>query len=359
MIISIIAVLITFGAVIFIHEFGHFMVAKLVGIFVEEFSFGFGKPVFQKTLNGTIYSIRMIPLGGYVKPKGEDINEYKGESDEYFSKKWYERIAVVLAGPFMNYFLSFVLFFGIIYFRGKPVPSTSPVIGDVAQGFPAQIAGLKEGDKIISINSHPVESWKDMTQYIYPNIEKEITIEYERDGLKKTVILKTHKDAVYNRGIIGIAPKTDYEKTGLVTSIKYSILQLWFWTKYTIETLAKNIYHMEKPDVAGPIGIVTIVSKAAHSGLEDLIYLLGLISIAVGFFNLLPLPLLDGGHFVLYLWEGLFRKKITPKIIKYVNSTGIAVLVSILIFATYNDITRIYNSHKTSKTQTLTTDEKK
>ena len=114
----------------------------------------------------------------------------------------------------------------------------------------------------------------------------------------------------------------------------------------TIQTLLKSIYRMEKPDVAGPIGIISIVSKAAHSEFSDFLYLVGLISVAVGFFNLLPLPLLDGGHFVLYLFEGILRKKITPTVIKYVNSTGIVILVSILIFATYNDVMRIYNSKK-------------
>ncbi|MEF3280145.1 MAG: RIP metalloprotease RseP [Elusimicrobiota bacterium] len=342
MLLSIIAVVFTFGIVIFIHEFGHFIVAKLVGVFVEEFSFGFGKPLWQKKSGDTVYSIRAIPLGGYVKPKGEDINEYKGESDEYFSKKWYERIFIVLAGPFMNYFLAFIIFFGVIFFVGKPVPSTSTIIGEVAPNYPAHLAGLKEGDRIDSINFKKVLTWKDMTDYIYPNIEKEITISYERDGKIYTTTLKTRKDQTMNRGIIGIAPKIDYVHIGFFSSLFNAFKQLWFWTSYTITTLAKNIYHMEKPDVAGPIGIVTIVSKAAHSQLPDFLFLVGLISIAVGFFNLLPLPLLDGGHFILYFFEGIFKKKITPAIMKYVNSTGIVILISILIFATYNDIIRIY-----------------
>ncbi|HOJ85629.1 MAG: RIP metalloprotease RseP [Elusimicrobiales bacterium] len=346
MILSILAVIFTFGIVIFIHEFGHFIVCKLVGVFVEEFSFGFGKPLFSKNINGTLYAVRAVPLGGYVKPKGEDINEHKGDSDEYFSKKWYQRIFIVLAGPFMNYFLSFIIFFGVIYFVGKPVPSQTTLIGDVATNYPAYNAGLREGDRIISINSKKVSSWKEMTEQIYPNIEKEISIDYERDSKIYSVKLKTAKDSAMGRGIIGIAPKTDYEKIGILKSANYSLYQLWYWTNMTITTLASNIIKMEKPDVAGPIGIITIVSKAAHSDLADFLFLVGLISIAVGFFNLLPLPLLDGGHFVMYLFEGILRKKITPKVMRYVQSTGIAILVSILIFATYNDVMRIYNAKK-------------
>ena len=344
MLISIIGVIFTFGIVIVIHELGHFILCRVVGIKVEEFSFGFGKAIFQFIKNGTLYSIRIIPLGGYVKPKGEDINEYKGEDDEYFSKKWYERILVVVAGPFMNYLLSFFIFFGIIYFVGKPVPSSSTIIGDVAEGYPAQIAGIKEGDKIISINSVKVKSWKEMTNLIHPSIEKEITIEYERNGEIYNVTLVTKKDPVYNRGVIGIVPKADYESVSIFDAARYSIYQLWYWTNMTIKTLARSIYRLEKPDVAGPIGIINIVSKAAHSQISDFLYLVGLISVAVGFFNLLPIPLLDGGHFILYLFEGIFRKKITPTVIKYVNSTGIVIILSILIFATYNDIMRIYHS---------------
>jgi regulator of sigma E protease len=344
MILSIIGVIFTFGIVIILHELGHFILCKIVGIKVEEFSFGFGKSIFQINKNGTLYSIRIIPLGGYVKPKGEDINEYKGEEDEYFSKKWYQRIPVVLAGPFMNYVLSFFIFLGVIYFVGKPVPSSSTVIGDVAPGFPAHMAGLKEGDKIVSINSVKVNNWKDMTKLIYPQIEKKIEIEYERDRKIYKTNLITKKDPSYNRGVIGIIPKTDYEKVKIVDAVRYSAYQLWYWTDMTIKTLARSIYHMEKPDVAGPIGIINIVSKAVHSEFSDFLYLVGLISVAVGFFNILPLPLLDGGHFILYLFEGILRKKITPTVIKYVNSTGIVILVSLLIFATYNDVTRIYNS---------------
>jgi len=346
MIISILAVIFTFGIIIFIHEFGHFIACRFIGVFVEEFSFGFGKPIFKKNINQTLYAIRLIPLGGYVKPKGEDINEYKGDIDEYFSKKWYERAMIVLAGPFMNYFLSFIIFLGVIFFVGRPVPSNSTVIGDIALNYPANTAGLKEGDKIISINSNKVSNWKEMTKYIYPNIEKEITIEYERDGRIASVKLKTEKDPAMGRGVIGIAPKTTYEKIGIIKSVEYSLYQLWYWTDVTLKTLFTSIIKLEKPDVAGPIGIVSIVSKAAHSNFADFMFLVGLISIAVGFFNLLPLPLLDGGHFVLYLFEWIFKRKITPTIMKYVQNTGIAILLSILVFATYNDIMRIYNSHK-------------
>ncbi|MCX7641491.1 MAG: M50 family metallopeptidase [Elusimicrobiales bacterium] len=346
MIESILGVIFTFGIIVFIHEFGHFVLCKILKVHVEEFSFGFGKPLYQKIKLGTLYSIRIIPLGGYVKPKGEDITEYKGETDEYFSKKWYERIMIVLAGPIMNYLLSFVIFWGVIYMVGKPLPSSSTIIGDLAEGFPAHLAGMRQGDKIVAIDNVKVETWKDMMVLISSKIEKEIKVEYERDGKRYTVSVKTKKDPTADRGIIGIVPQTDYEKVGFFTAAKMSYEQIVYWTSITVKTLARSIYRREKPDVAGPIGIIQIVSKAAHSDFADFMFLVGLISIAVGFFNLLPLPLLDGGHFIIYLFEGVFRKKITPTLMKYVSSLGILILVGILIFATYSDVTRIYNSYK-------------
>ena len=162
MILSILAVLFTFGLVIFLHELGHFTVCKLSGIKVEAFSFGFGPEIIGRTKGETRYSLRVVPLGGYVKPAGENIEEVSGAPDEYFSKPWYIRLAVVAAGPTMNYILAFVLFSGVILFVGEPVPSTEPVIGDLTQGYPAEIAGLKPGDRVLKVDGVTVSSWAEM-----------------------------------------------------------------------------------------------------------------------------------------------------------------------------------------------------
>jgi regulator of sigma E protease len=341
MLVSIIAVVITFGIVIFIHEFGHFLMCKLVRIRVYAFSFGFGKELKGVTHGETRYSLRSIPLGGYVKPAGENLNEVTGAPYEYFSKPWYTRLSVVLAGPFMNYLLAFFLFAGVIYVVGEPVPSNEPIIGDLAIGYPADKAGLDIGDRIISVNGKPANSWAEMAKMIHPNVEKEIEIVFERNKVMQTIKIKTKKEPTRRVGIIGISPGMTYKKIGIVKSIQMGVSQCYHWTEYTIKTLAANIREMEKPEIAGPIGIVDIVSRAARAGLIDLIYLIGLISVAVGIFNLLPIPLLDGGHAVLYVIEAIVRKKITAKGMQVVNSIGIAMLAAILIFATYSDIVRL------------------
>jgi regulator of sigma E protease len=346
MILSIIAVLFTFGIVIFLHEFGHFLVCKLAKIKVEAFSFGFGKELLGFTRGDTRYSVRAIPLGGYVKPAGEDPDNVTGHPDEYFAKPWYTRLGVVFAGPFMNYLLAFVLFTGIMYIVGRPVYSA--VVGEVAKGMPAAAAGLLPGDRIVSVDGVKVQAWDDMAGLIHAKPDAQLTVGYERKGTTAELKLRTKTGTQPETGkpigLIGVAPDQAapafYKKAGLRESLSFGAGQCYFWTAYTVSSLASNIKRREKPDISGPIGIVTIVSKAAHSGMAELFFLIALISVAVGFFNLLPIPLLDGGHAILFLAEGVFGRRLGPKAMGYVNSAGIAVLLSILLFATYNDIMR-------------------
>ena len=344
-----IAVLFTFGLVIFLHELGHFLVCKLAKIKVEAFSFGFGPELFGREKNGTRYSIRAIPLGGYVKPAGENPDDTTGHPDEYFSKPWYTRLCVVLAGPFMNYLLAFILFSGVMYAVGKPVYSST--VGAVAAGLPAARAGLMAGDAILSVDGVKVSEWTDMANKIRGHVESDVLIEYGRKGAVVKAKIKTKRgvdpETGKDIGLIGISPdqiKPAYQKAGVRASLTFGAGQCYYWTAYTVNSLASSIKRREKPDLSGPIGIVTIVSKAAHSGLTDLFFLIALISVAVGFFNILPIPLLDGGHAVLFLAEGATGRRLTPKAMNWVNSAGIAFLVCILLFATYSDIMRFIPS---------------
>ncbi len=346
---SLIAVLFTFGLVIFLHEFGHFIVCKLAGIKVEAFSFGFGPELLGREKDGTRYSIRAIPLGGYVKPAGENPDDTAGNPDEYYSKPWYTRLCVVFAGPFMNYLLAFVLFSGVMYAVGKPVYSST--VGAIAAGLPAAKAGLLTGDTILSVDGVKVSEWADMANKIRGHVESEVLIEYDRKGAVAKAKIKTKRgvdpETGKDIGVIGISPdqiKPAYQKAGVLASLAFGAGQCYYWTAYTVNSLASSFKRREKPDLSGPIGIVTIVSKAAHSGMTELFFLIALISVAVGFFNILPIPLLDGGHAVLFIAEGITGRRLTPKVMNWVNSAGIAFLVSILLFATYSDIMRFVPS---------------
>lgn len=350
MIKSVLAVVYTFGLVIFLHELGHFIICKLTGIRVDAFSFGFGPELFGRTRGATRYSLRLIPLGGYVKPAGESLEEVSGAPDEYFSKPWYIRLGVVFAGPVMNYLLAFVLFSGVILFVGEPVPSVAPVIGDLTQGYPAETAGLKPGDRVLKVDGVSVATWAAMADKIYPKIEKEVSLTYTRAGAESSVKLKTRlAPEGGKRGVIGISPGTDYVRVPVFKALDMALHNCWYFTAITVKTLASNIYHRQRPDLSGPIGIVTLVSKVAHTGFSESVILAAIISVAVGFFNLLPIPLLDGGWMLLFLFEGVFKRKVNENVMKYINGAGIAMLLSIMLFATYSDIMRIVSAHSSKK----------
>jgi regulator of sigma E protease len=188
-----------------------------------------------------------------------------------------------------------------------------------------------------------------MAQIIHRYPGKEVDVVFAREGGVRSFRIVPKLDTPSGRGLIGIMPEVRYKRLGLLLSVKEGARQCWYWTSYTIQTLLEKLIRRERPDLAGPVGIVQMVSRAAHSGIEDFIFLIGLISVAIGFFNLLPIPLLDGGHAVLYLWEGLSRRKLTLKVIAYVNSFGLVFLLSVLLFATYNDIIRIRDQRRAKK----------
>ncbi len=349
MILSTVAVILTFGLVIFLHEAGHFLVCRKLGVRVERFAFGFGPEIVGFTQGETRFSICAIPLGGFVKPAGESIEDTTGHPDEYFSRSPWQRLMIVAAGPAMNYVLAFIMFFGVVYFKGMPEPSTAPVIGELAENYPAAQAGMKKGDRILKVAGVEIDKWSDMAKLIHGYPDKELKLTYAREGGVRSLTITPKLDSATGKGLIGIMPEMSYKSLGLFLSAKEGLYQCWHWTAYTVETLLEKMIKREKPDLAGPVGIIQMVSRAAHSGIEDFIFLIGLISVAIGFFNLLPIPLLDGGHAVLYLWEGISRKKLTVKVIAYVNSVGLVFLLSLLLFATYNDILRIRDQRRAKK----------
>lgn len=336
------AIVLTFGMVIFLHESGHFMVCRWLGVRVEKFAFGFGPELLGFTgKSGTRFAICAFPLGGFVKPAGEDIEEYNGHPDEYFSQIWYRRLAIVYAGPVMNYLLAFTLFTGVIAIKGVGEPGNQPVIGNEMTSFPADAAGLQIDDKVLAVDGKTVGTWEELAGEIHKHPGQTITLRYERGGREASVDVTPKKDETSGNGVIGIMPKLDYHPVGFFAAMKEGAHECYALTAFTVKTIGSKIWHRERPDLAGPVGIVQMVSRAARSGAEDLINLIGLISVAIGFFNFLPVPLLDGGHGAMYLWEGISGKRLTKEAVATANGIGIAFLVSLLIFATYNDLLRI------------------
>ena len=332
---------------VFFHELGHFLAAKSLGVGVEVFSIGFGKKLIAYDINKTNYRISALPLGGYVRLKGQDdLNPSKEnlDKDSYSVLSPIKKIYILFAGPFFNIMLAFLLYV-IIGHMGELKLAAS--IGDIAPNSPAFKANLQSKDKILEINGTKIKSFDE----IAPLLKLENTsLKIQRNNEIKNIIIKPELNKGYNdfmqeiqKPMIGISPSGDtimiYNK-GL-DSLSYALDKSLQSSTLIIKGLVKLIIgDIDPKNIGGIITMVDVTSKASDMGINILLLITALISINLGILNLLPIPMLDGGHIVFNLYEGIFRKKISKKIIEYLSYGGMAILLAIMIFATINDIIR-------------------
>jgi regulator of sigma E protease len=364
-----------FGLVIFVHEFGHFIVAKKSGVKVERFSFGLGPEMFGFKWGETRYCIAWLPLGGEVRMAGELLDEdtetevradeekpvapaefIEDTSRHFFSQPWHRRVLIALAGPFMNYVLAIVIFFGMLMIWGESVQTNKTQVGEVVAGMPAEKAGLKTGDRIISVQGQPVEDFMALAQKIHDRPNLETAIAFSRDGQPMELNIVPQQQGSSGPGMIGIKPAdavVEKHKIGLLASAKKSVWQCWNISSFTLYYLGKKIIDRERPDMAGPLGIGQVIVKAVKSGPEDFFYLIALISVAIGLFNLFPIPMLDGGHMLYYIIEGLRGRPLSTKTMGKANAVGMAFLLGLLVFATFNDVQRFRGPKPQANEQTI------
>lgn len=335
---------------IFFHESGHFLVARLFGVKVEVFSIGFGKKIWAKTYKGTTYAISMIPLGGYVKMKGQDDlnpNEMNADDDSYNTKAPWKRICILFAGSGANILLAFLLYI-IIGLSGTT--SLMPVIGDVIEGSPAQSAGLISNDKIIKIDDKNIKTWRDLSEYISQK-NTAINIEYQRNGqLHQTILTPEIKDSKnifgedIKQGFIGIKAKGEVGKVNYSFGeiIPFAFNETIFAGKLILLGIQKIITGiLPTSQLGGPIAIVQVISQAQEAGFIALLGLSALISINLGILNLFPIPALDGGHIVFTAYEWISRKPLNDTIIYRLTIFGWILLFALMALGLYNDISRI------------------
>jgi len=338
---------------IVVHEFGHFCAARRVGVKVEKFSLGFGPQLFRKKNGDTEYTISAIPLGGFVKLAGDNLEEYKGKKDEYFYKSPGERFQIIFAGPFLNYVLGFLLFW-VIFFTGYPTLTAK--VGGLIDGYGAKEAGLKIGDKIISVDGQNVNYWEDMQKLVQSRkLAEKVKLTVKRNDQIFAVDVKIKHKEVSDQlgskrsvGLVGITPFDEIVqvKHGLFSSLILSGKQVWGLTAMTYKGLWFLITGKisVRDSVTGPLGIFLITSKAANMGLVALLHLTAVLSISLGIFNLLPLPVMDGGHIVLLGIEKIRKKGLSLKTEGIITKIGISLIITLAVFVTYNDILRIFGS---------------
>jgi len=342
--------LIVLSILVFFHELGHFTVARLLGVKVYVFSIGFGKKLITKRYKGTDWSISLIPLGGYVKMKGqEDLNPSlsNNDPDSYNTKTPFQRILILLAGPFANFLLAFVVYIMIGLLGNNAL---SPTIGKVVKNSPASIAGLKANDEIVKINNSEIQTWDDLSDII-KNANGSLTFFIKRDEklLSKTLYPKMSdsvnifKEKIKKR-MIGIAPAPK-----LVT-IYYSPFEaISFAYDKTMEASKMIFLGVQKliqgivphSEIGGVISIGTVISDASSSSFVALLTITALISVNLGVLNLLPIPALDGGHIVFNIYEMITGLKPSEKVLINLTISGWVILLGLMSLGLYNDINRL------------------
>ena len=349
--IAILIFILILSLLIIVHEFGHFIAARINGVRVEQFSLGFGPLIFKTKKGDTEYNLNLIPLGGYVKMAGDNQAEYQGKKDEYFAKTPGKRFQIIFFGPFLNYILGF-LFFWLIFFMGYP--SLTSKVGGLIDGYGAKVAGLQVGDKILAVDGVKVDIWEDLQQAIRERkIRSNVSLEVLRDHqeLKFNIPIK---DKVLNDqlgekrvlGIIGISPFDEIieVKHGFLESAYLGFKKTINLTGMTYTGLLRLVSgKMSMRDsMTGPLGIFFITSQAAKLGLIAVMHLIAVLNVSLAIFNLLPLPILDGGHLFLLGLEKLRKKALGAKTEEIINNVGFSLMITLVLLVTYNDILRLY-----------------
>ncbi len=336
---TVVAAILIFAVLIFVHEFGHFITAKLTGVKVLEFALGMGPKIFSFKKGETLYSLRAVPIGGYCAMEGEDGNS--DDERSFSNKPAWKRLIVLVAGAFMNVLLGFILL--LVLFWGQE-SFVSNKIADVGINSVAQIGGLKSGDEIIKINNQKVHLGVDVS-YIASNLEDESAqFIVKRDGETLGLSLAKSKDEPF-----GITLKT--EENTVATTFKQAYYQTFFYSKVILNSLVDLLRgKVAVSDMSGPIGIVSEIGSAVEEGIETgvsgvlrLLSLTILLTINLGIFNLLPIPALDGGRILFVLVELVIRRRLPPEKEGMVHMIGFAARMIFAIFIAYMDVLKIFN----------------
>ncbi len=352
---NILSFIIVLGVLIFFHEFGHFLIARFFGVGVEKFSLGFGPRLIGKKVGITDYRISAIPLGGYVKMVGEEPDAEIDPEEiplSFTHKHVAKRMLIVAAGPVFNILLAVIIFFGIFLSSGTFV--LKPSVGSVKQGAPAFSAGLEKGDLIIAINESAINSWDEMAEIINGSKGKTIRLAVRRGDSTRNFTIAPEQVTTKNifgediqRYIIGItASGESYSKDlSLFQAFSESLLQTYRVTELMVVIIAKLITGDISTDtLGGPIMIAQMAGDSAKAGIGSLISFIALISINLAIINLLPIPVLDGGHLLFFSIEAIKGSPVSIKVREIAQQIGLFLLILLMILVFYNDISRIFFS---------------
>ncbi|MCK4411957.1 MAG: RIP metalloprotease RseP [Candidatus Eisenbacteria sp.] len=351
---TMLAFILVIGIIIFVHELGHFLAAKSVGIRVETFSLGYPPKMIGKQVGETEYRVGWIPLGGYVKMAGmidESMDggpSITGAPWEFQSKNTWQKLWVICAGVLMNLLLGVVLYTGIAVVKGLPEASGAAVVGGLTPGWPAEAAGLAPGDRIVAIAGMAIENWDDLLEQIHPRAGQEIELVYERGEERHEVLLTPEAHSVevdgvsQEQGLIGIGPEIVFRR-GDVGEVLFSGV---YGTTNVIVLVATNVWKLitfkvSVRELGGPLIIAKMSGESARRGLVYLVSFIALISINIGCLNLLPIPALDGGQALIIICEGVARRQMPLRVRIALQQVGMVLILGLIVLIIVNDVQRV------------------
>lgn len=354
------------GILVFVHELGHFAVARMCGVKVDVFSIGFGKELWgRRDKQGTYWKIAAVPLGGYCQFLGDDDASSAGdgkaselsEEEKKFTFQYQspaKKLVIALAGPVSNYLFAILIFAGIFFFLGKI--NFPPVVGEVFENSAAAKAGIVANDRILTINGNKIDSFDDIRKEVDLTVGNEVVVELLRDGreirLQFPLIEMEVPEAngeMTKRPMLGVKSvnviELDHEKLSLPQSLKEAFLEAWNVTEATLRGVGQMITGKRSGEEIG--GIIRIAEMSGdiskQNGILDLVVFMALLSINLGLINLFPIPVLDGGYIVIYLAEIAVGKEINTQIKDALFKVGFSLIIALMIFATWNDFVRLFH----------------
>ncbi|MDD4557160.1 MAG: RIP metalloprotease RseP [Alphaproteobacteria bacterium] len=358
--------LVLLGILVFVHEFGHFIVARWCGVQVTAFSIGFGKTLWsRKDKKNTVWKLSLIPLGGYCQFLGDDDASSSTTSDQvtklteeekkhaFFMQNPFKKLAIVLAGPGANYLFAIMVFTSIFFFLGKVV--FPPVVGDVMKGSAAEEAGIQIDDKIVKINGHDIKNFSDISREVALNVDPHIVVDVLRGGESvtfsfplKVLEYETSEGKTEKKMMLGVQSRNqveiEYSNLSFVAALKDATIETWDVTAATLRGLGQ-IFSGKRSgeEIGGILRIAEMSGDVSKTGVISFFVFMALISINLGLINLFPIPVLDGGHVVIYLIEIVTGREVNEKVKEVLFKIGLTLIILLMVFATWNDVYRLFN----------------
>lgn len=360
MLVTIVVFLLILSILVLVHEAGHFIVAKLFGIKVEEFGFGLPPRAFGFKHGETLYSVNYLPIGGFVKLYGEDEagsgrvqttskQVTKDIGRAFFSKPAWQRSLVIVAGVFMNFLLAVLLISFLFSWVGVPLPTGKVQVSQVINGSPAQKAGLKVGETIISINNSKITMPQQVIDATRNNLGKTVVLKVLDNGKEKTLNITPRKNYPKDQGPMGVAISEDVKNVKYpwyqapFVGTKEALKESWLIISGLFTLLGQLVFKGVVPaDVAGPVGIAQLTGQVVSIGPYAVLSFVSLLSLNLAIINILPIPALDGGRLFFILFEAFTKRKVSPKIEGYAHTIGMAVLLGLIALITIHDLFRIF-----------------